>query len=77
MQGAFEVHADTHAKLLDFDFTTDKISEVLLTFEMAVMNEERKLLHALYASTRRTWRIRERDTGNINAFKRNLHALMG
>ncbi|MEX2756981.1 MAG: hypothetical protein Q6365_016495 [Candidatus Sigynarchaeota archaeon] len=75
IQSAFEVHADTYAKLLDFDFTTEKISEVLLTSEIAVVNEERRLLHALYASTRRTWRIREKDTGNIAAFKRNLRAL--
>ncbi len=75
IQSAFEVHADNYAKLLDFDFTTENISEVLLTSEIAVVNEGRRLLHALYASTRRSWRIRERDTGNIDAFKHNLHVL--
>ncbi len=75
IQSAFEVHADSYAKLMDFDFTTEKISEVLLTSEIAVVNNERKLLHALYASTRRMWRIRERDTGNLALFKENLHAL--
>ncbi len=62
IQSTFEVHADNYAKLLDFDFTTEKISEVLSTSEIAVVNEERQLLHALYASTRRMWRIRESDT---------------
>ncbi|HME50636.1 MAG TPA: hypothetical protein VKM55_00325 [Candidatus Lokiarchaeia archaeon] len=75
IESAFEVHADSYAKLLDFDFTTENISEVLLTSEIALVNEERQLLHAQYATTRRTWRIREKDTGNLDAFKENLRAL--
>ena len=75
IESAFEVHADSYAKLLDFDFTMKNISEVLLTSEIALVNEERQLLHAQYATTRRTWRIREKDTGNLAAFKENLHAL--
>jgi hypothetical protein len=77
IESAFEVHADNYAKLLDFDFTTENISEVLLASEMAIVNESRQLLHAQYASTRRTWRIRDKDTGNISAFKKNILASMG
>ena len=77
IEDTFEVHADNYAKLLDFDFTTENISEILLTSEMAIVNENRQLLHAQYASTRRTWRIREKDTGNVIAFKENLQALTG
>jgi len=75
IQGAFEVHADSYAKLLDFDFTTENITQVLLACETAVVNEGRQILHAQYATTRRMWRIRERDTGNMAIFKDNLHAL--
>lgn len=75
IQSAFEVHADSYAKLLDFDFTTENITEILLASEIAVVNEGRQVLHAQYATTRRTWRIRDKDTGNIAAFKENLHAL--
>lgn len=74
IDSTFEIHADNHIKLLDFDFTTENISEVLLASEIAIVNESRQLLHAQYATTRRTWRIREKDTGNIDSFEKNLHA---
>jgi hypothetical protein len=77
IQSTFEVHADSYAKLLDFDFTTENISQILLASEIAVINEGRQVLHAQYATTRRAWRIREKDTGNIAAFKENLRALTG
>jgi len=77
IQNTFEVHAENYARLLDFDFTTEKISEILLASEIAVVNEMRQELHARYATTKRSWRIREKDTGNLEALKQNLVAASG
>jgi hypothetical protein len=77
IQNTFEVHAENYARLLDFDFMTEKITEILLASEIAVVNEMRQEIHAQYATTRRTWRIREKDTGNLESLKHNLIAVSG
>ncbi len=73
----FEAHARNYMNLLDFDFTAKNITDVLLGMEIAVVNEGRQQLHACYAMTKRTGRIRDKDTGNIGLFKHNLECLAG
>nr|MDO8116587.1 hypothetical protein [Candidatus Sigynarchaeota archaeon] len=71
----FEKHAGNYMNLLNFDFTTKNITDVLLAMETTVVNEGRQQLHAFYATTMRTGRIREKDTGNLALFKQNLKRL--
>jgi len=40
-----------------------------------LIEAQRKEFNAQYATVRRTWRIREKDTGNFTQFKDNLTQL--
>lgn len=71
----FEKHATHYARLMNFDFTKENICEVLIAMEIPMINQQRKEMRAIYATTKRSWRIREQDTGNFFQFKNNLDLL--
>ena len=70
-------HGALHVQLLDIDFAKQNVSNVLLASETPLIEAQRKDFHAQYATVRRTWKIREIDTGNIPKFKANLRNLDG
>jgi len=72
---AFLNHGSLHVQLLDIDFTKKNITSVLLACETPLIEAQRKEFNAQYATVRRTWRIREKDTGNLTQFKENLTQL--
>ena len=69
---AFLNHGGLHVQLLDIDFTKKKVTSVLLACETPLIEAHRKEFNAQYSTIRRTWRIREKDTGNFTQFKNNL-----
>jgi len=72
---AFLDHGALHVQLLDLDFTKQNVSKVLLACETPLIEAQRRKFHAQYATIRRTWRIREVDTGNIAQFQTNITQL--
>jgi len=74
---AFLNHGGLHVQLLDIDFTKKNVTSVLLACETPLIEAQRKEFNAQYATVRRTWRIREKDTGNFTQFKDNLTQLEG
>ena len=74
---AFLNHGGLHVQLLDIDFTKENVTRVLLACETPLIEAQRKEFNAQYATVRRTWRIREKDTGNFTQFKDNLTQLGG
>ena len=72
---AFLNHGGLHVQLLDIDFTKKNVTNVLLACETPLIEAQRKEFNAQYATVRRTWRIREKDTGNFTQFKHNLTQL--
>jgi hypothetical protein len=74
---AFLNHGSLHVQLLDIDFTKKNVTSVLLASETPLIEAQRKEFNAQYATVRRTWRIREKDTGNFTQFKDNLTQLEG
>lgn len=69
VSSAFKNHGALHVQLLDIDFSKESVSEVLLACETPLIEAKRREFHAQYAITKRMWRIREIDTGNIAKFK--------
>lgn len=72
---AFLNHGALHVQLLDIDFSKKNISDVLLACETPLIESQRKRFHAQYATIKRTWRIREINTGNIAEFKNRIMGL--
>jgi len=72
---AFLNHGGLHVQLLDIDFTKKNVTSVLLACETPLIEARRKEFNAQYATVKRTWRIREKDTGNFTQFKNNLTQL--
>ena len=72
---AFLNHGSLHVQLLDIDFTRKNVTHVFLASETPLIEAQRKEFNAQYATVRRTWRIREKDTGNFTQFKDNLMQL--
>jgi len=70
-------HGALHVQLLDIDFTKENVSKVLLASETPLIEAQRRKFHAQYATTRRTWKIREVDTGNLAQFETNITHLDG
>lgn len=69
ISSAFKNHGALHVQLLDIDFSKESVSEVLLACETPLIEAKRREFLAQYATTKRMWRIREIDTGNIAKFK--------
>jgi hypothetical protein len=72
---AFQNHGGLHVQLLDIDFTKKNITSVLLASETPLIEAQRKDFNAQYATIKRTWRIREKDTGNFTQFIDNITQL--
>lgn len=71
----FYNRAGLYSQLLDVDFSKENVSSILLACETPLTESHRKKFTAQYAIIKRTWRIREFDTGNIAQFKKNLKGL--
>jgi len=72
---AFLNHGALHVQLLDIDYSKENVSQVLLACETPLVESQRRKFHAQYATIRRTWRIREVDTGNFAQFEDNINQL--
>jgi FtsZ-binding cell division protein ZapB len=72
VSSAFLNHGALHVQLLDVDFSKEHVSSVLLASETPLIEANRKSFHAQYATVKRTWRIREVNTGNLVRFEDNL-----
>ena len=72
VSSAFLNHGALHVQLLDVDFSKEHVSSVLLASETPLIEANRKSFHAQYATVKRTWRIREVNTGNLTRFEDNL-----
>jgi len=68
----FLEHGGLYSQLLDIDYSKKNVSEVLLASETPLIESHRRKFVAQYATIRRTWKIREVDTGNIALFEDHL-----
>ncbi len=73
----FLEHGGLYSQLLDIDYSKKNVTSILLASETPLTESSRRNFTAQYATVRRTWRIREIDTGNIAQFEENLRALGG
>ena len=71
----FLEHGALYSQLIDLDYSKKNVSSILLASETPLTESHRKRFTAQYATVRRTWKIRERDTGNFKHFKANLERL--
>ena len=72
---AYQSRGSLYAHLIDFDYSNENVSSVLLASETLLVEINRREHNAQYTVTRRKWRIREEETGNFKLFERNLQAL--
>lgn len=72
VSSAFRNHAALHVQLLDIDFSKESVSNVLIACETPLIESKRREFYAQYATIKRTWKIREIDTGNIAKFRANI-----
>ncbi len=72
---AFLNHGALHVQILDIDYSKENVSQVLLACETPLVESQRRKFHAQYATVRRTWKIREVDTGNFAQFEDNIRQL--
>ncbi|KKM17619.1 hypothetical protein LCGC14_1673960 [marine sediment metagenome] len=75
VSSAFLSHGALHVQLLDVDFSKKNVSDVLLACETPLIEANRRELNAQYATVKRTWRIRDIDTGNIARFEDYIRQL--
>lgn len=68
-------HGALHVQILDMDYSKESVSEVLLACETPLVESQRRKFHAQYATIKRSWKIREVDTGNIAQFEANIKQL--
>ncbi len=73
----FLEHGGLYSQLLDIDYSKKNVSEVLLASETPLIESHRRKFVAQYATIRRTWKIREVDTGNIALFEDHLRQVGG
>ena len=72
---AYQSRGSIYAHLIDFDYSEENVSMVLLASETPLVEINRKEHNAQYTIKRRNWRIREAETGNFKLFEQNLQAL--
>ena len=72
---AYQSKGGIYAQLIDFDYSDENISSVLLASETPLLEVNRQEHNAQYMVTRRRWRIREEETGYFKQFEYNLQAL--
>lgn len=71
----FLEHGGLYSQLLDVDYSKKNVTTILLASETPLTGAQRKRFTAQYATVRRTWKIREIDTGNFKHFEDNLQQL--
>ena len=71
----FLEHGGLYSQLLDVDYSKKNVTTILLASETPLIGAQRKRFTAQYATVRRTWKIREIDTGNFKRFEDNLQQL--
>lgn len=72
---AYQSRGGLYAHLIDFDYSDENVSSVLLASETPLVEANRRKHNAQYTVTRRKWRIREEETGNFKLFEENLKTL--
>lgn len=72
---AYQSRGGLYAHLIDFDYSDEHVSSVLLASETPLVESNRRKHNAQYTVTRRKWRIREEETGNFKLFEKNLETL--
>jgi len=71
----FLEHVGLYSQLIDIDYSKKNVTSILLASETPLTEFSRRNFTAQYAMVRRTWKIREIDTGNIAQFEENLREL--
>jgi hypothetical protein len=72
---AYQSRGGLYAHFIDFDYSNEHISSVLLASEVPLIEANRRKHNAVYTVERRKWRIREEETKNFDRFKENLELL--
>ncbi|MFO8018182.1 MAG: hypothetical protein R6U96_06065 [Promethearchaeia archaeon] len=72
---AYQSRGGLYAHFIDFDYSDEHISSVLLASEVPLIEANRRKHNAVYAVERPKWRIRREKTENFNRFKNNLEVL--
>ncbi len=73
----FLEHGGLYSQLIDIEYSQKNVTSILLASETPLVESHRREFTAQYATIRRTWRIREIDTGNFKQFEANLQRLGG
>ena len=73
----FLEHGGVYSQLIDVDYSKKNVSRILLASETPLTESSRMKFKAQYATFKRTWKIREIDTGNFARFEDNLQHLGG
>lgn len=68
----FLEHGGIYSRLVDINYSPENVSSILLACETPLTEACRREFSAQYTTVRRTWRIREIDTGNFERFKDNI-----
>ena len=71
----FLEHGGLYSQLMDIDYSKNNITRILLACEIPLIESSRRKFVAQYAVVKRTWKIREIDTGNMAKLKENLSQL--
>ena len=71
----FLEHGGLYSRLMDIDYAKKNVSSILLACETPLTESHRMKFTAQYATIKRTWRIREINTGNFTDFRKNILAL--
>lgn len=71
----FLEHGSLYSQLIDIEYSKNNVTSILLASETPLVESHRRKFTAQYATVRRTWRIREIDTGNFKLFEVNLQQL--
>jgi hypothetical protein len=76
MVRAYQSRGSLYAHLIDFDYSDENVSSILLDSETPLVEANRREYIAQCTLTRHKWRIREEETGNLELFKQKLQALI-
>ena len=71
----FLEHGGLYSQLIDIDYSKKNVSSILLASETPLLEVNRQNFTAQYATVRRTWKIREIDTGSFKKFEDNIQQL--
>lgn len=71
----FLEHGGLYSRLMDVEYSKKNVTSILLASETPLTESHRMKFTAQYATIKRTWKIREVDTGNFARFEENLRGL--